>query len=100
MALAVLLAGVLFGSVTIGPTAPVCRAGAPCARPAGNVTLAFVSPGRTVTARTDPAGRYRLVLPLGLWAVRASSGMRVAPAVVRVRAGVHRLDLAIDTGIR
>jgi len=101
MPLAVLLAaGILQGTVTIGPLTPVCRAGTPCDGPARHATLTFTRAGRSLTARTDAAGRYRLALSRGVWRVRASVGMRIEPAAVTVRAGTHRADFSIDTGIR
>ena len=100
MPLAVLVAGVLWGSVTIGPTTPVCRVGTPCSAPAKHATLTFSRVGRSVSAKTDAAGRYRVTLPAGTWSVRASVGMRVAPASVLVRSGTHRANFDVDTGIR
>ena len=95
-----LAAGVLWGSVSVGPLMPVCRVGTPCSGPARRATLTFSRAGRIVSTRTDAAGRYRITLATGVWTVRASVGMRVAPPEVRVRTGVRRLDLAVDTGIR
>jgi hypothetical protein len=100
MLLAVLAAGVLWGSVTVGPLTPVCQAGAPCSGPARHATLTFTRAGHVVSARTDGAGRYRLTLPTGTWIVRASVGMRTTPATVVVHAGTHRANFAVDTGIR
>lgn len=97
---ALLAAGLLYGTVSIGPITPVCRAGTPCSRPAAHVRLAFLRAGRTVSTTTDVHGRYRIELPLGVWVVRASAGMRVTPLRVRVTGGRHRLALSIDTGIR
>jgi hypothetical protein len=92
----------LRGLVSIGPVTPVCRAGEPCTKPATGVLLTFSHGARHVSTRTDRAsGRYRLKLPAGVWAVRASVGMRIAPATVRVgRARVTVRNFAIDTGIR
>src|SRR5579872_1153620 len=101
MPLAALLAtGVLYGSVTIGPLTPVCRVGTPCDGPAKHATLTFSHGARAVTAKTDAEGRYRVTLTLGSWTVRASVGMTVRPATVAVRTGTHRLNFAVDTGIR
>jgi hypothetical protein len=100
MPLVVLVAGVLWGTVTIGPTTPVCRVGTPCSGPAKGATLTFSRAGRSVSAKTDAAGRYRVTLPAGTWSVRASVGMRVAPVSVLVRAGTHRANFDVDTGIR
>ena len=100
MPLAVLVSGVLWGSVTIGPLTPVCQQGTPCSGPAKRVTLTFSRPGRVLSAKTDVAGRYRLTLPAGSWSVRSSAGMRMTPTTVLVSAGTHRANFAIDTGLR
>src|SRR5262245_41582716 len=100
MPLAVLAAGVLWGSVTIGPTTPACREGTPCSAPAKHATLTFARAGRRVSVRTDASGRYRVTLPTGTWAVRANVGMRIAPPTVAVRGGTHHDNFSIDTGIR
>jgi|SRR6266404_3653411 hypothetical protein len=101
MPLAVLVVtGVLYGSVTIGPLTPVCRVGTPCDGPAKQATLTFTHGGRAVSTKTDVAGRYRLRLPVGTWMVRASAGMSMKPTAVSVRAGIHRANFSIDTGIR
>src|ERR1043166_9354964 len=100
MSLAVVVAGVLWGSVTVGPLMPVCREGTPCSGPAKRTTLVFSRAGRTVSTKTDAEGRYRLTLPAGTWSVRASVGMRTSAATVLVRAGTHRANFSVDTGIR
>jgi hypothetical protein len=100
MPLAVVVAGVLWGSVTIGPIAPVCRTEMPCSGAAKQATLTFSRPGRVVATKTDDAGRYRVRLTVGAWTVRASVGMRTSPASVLVRTGTHRANFAVDTGIR
>ena len=100
MPLAVVVAGVLWGSVSIGPITPVCRVGTPCSGPAKRATLTFSRPGRVVTTKTDSAGRYRLTLAVGTWSVRTNVGMRITPMTVVVRAGTHRENFAVDTGLR
>jgi hypothetical protein len=100
MPLAVLVAGVLWGSVTIGPLTPVCRVGTPCDGPAKRATLTFSQRQRSVSTRTDARGRYSIALPVGTWTVRASVGMSMKPYSVLVRSGTHRVDFAVDTGIR
>src|SRR5437764_15373468 len=100
MPLAVIVAGVLWGTVSIGPLTPVCRVGTPCSGPAKHATLTFSRPGRAVSTKTDDAGRYRVTLPVGTWSVRASVGMRMTPTSVAVRAGTHHVTFAVDTGIR
>src|SRR5262245_43207090 len=100
MPLTVVVAGVLWGSVSIGPLTPVCKVGTPCSSPAKRATLTFTRPGHTVTTKTDALGHYRLTLPAGTWTVSASVGMRTTPATVVVRTGTHRTNFSIDTGMR
>jgi hypothetical protein len=91
----------LHGTVTIGPTSPVCSVDHPCEKAAVKVTLTFSRPGRVVRAVTDENGRYRVSLPAGAWKVRASAGMFMKPATItlpRVRTATR--NFAIDTGIR
>jgi hypothetical protein len=99
LALALKLA-VLYGAVTIGPTTPVCRVGVPCEKPAAKVTLSFTRLGHSFTAKTDRAGKYRIALAPGIYAVRASAGMSIQPRNIRVRAPRTHLNFSIDTGIR
>ena len=97
-----LFTGGLRGLVTIGPIAPVCRAGEPCSKPAGGVLLTFTRGARHVSTRTDrTTGRYRVLLGARVWSVRAGAGMRIAPAVVNIAAPrVTVRNFLIDTGIR
>jgi len=84
----------------------MCVAEQPCTAPAKNVTLLFSRGGRIVgRAVTDSAGRYRLRLPAGLYAVRrpvtVTIGRGMEPNRARVYAGRFvRVDFSIDTGIR
>jgi hypothetical protein len=95
------LAVLVHGTVTIGPTAPVCKAGVACTKPAAHVTLTFTRAGRTLRAATDSLGRYRVSLAAGIWQVRANAGMRMVPtSIVVPRVRSARRDFAIDTGIR
>ena len=103
VALAVLLSG-LHGTVTKGPTMPVCRVGRPCTAPA-QVTLLFRRAGQTYRTRSTADGRYRITLAPGYYAVstveRIGIARNIRPHAVHVRiAHVDRLDFAIDTGIR
>jgi hypothetical protein len=93
-------AAVLHGTVTIGPTTPVCQAGVPCTKPAAAVVLQFTRAQHVFAVKTDPRGRYSITLPAGVYAVRASAGMRIQPVQVTVPAGSHSRSFAIDTGIR
>lgn len=100
-----LAASGLHGVVMRGPTQPVCRVGVPCSEPAAGAVLAFARNGTVVRRVTvGAAGRYRVRLAPGLYAVRTVPASRVGglrPLQVRVRTGVDgRVDFAIDTGIR
>jgi hypothetical protein len=96
----------LHGVVVRGPITPMCVAEQPCTAPAKNVTLLFSRDGRIFgRAVTDTAGRYRLRLPAGLYAVRrpvtVTIGRGMEPNRARVYAGRFvRVDFSIDTGIR
>jgi len=102
-ALAILVSG-LQGTVTKGPTNPVCRPGQPCTAPA-QVTLLFQRAGRTTRVHTTQTGQYRAILVPGYYTVRTAERIGITPNIhpmrVHVRADhVDRLDFKIDTGIR
>jgi hypothetical protein len=96
----------LHGVVMRGPIAPVCVAEEPCTEPAKNVTLLFSRNGRIAgRAVTDSAGRYRLRLPAGVYAVRRPPPLGIGKGIEPNRARVYarrfvRVDFSIDTGIR
>jgi hypothetical protein len=96
----------LHGVVMRGPIAPMCVAEEPCTAPAKNITLLFFRNDRVVgRAVTDSAGRYRLRLPAGVYAVRRPPplgiGRGIEPNHARVFARRFvRVDFLIDTGIR
>jgi hypothetical protein len=101
--IAILVSG-LQGTVTKGPTTPVCRAGQTCTAPA-QVTLLFRRASRVYRIRTAPDGSYRIVLPTGYYTVttveRIGISRNIRPQAVHVRRGhVDRLNFSIDTGIR
>jgi hypothetical protein len=92
----------LRGVVHRGPVTPVCLAGVPCDRPAGHVRLTFSRNGVAKAALTDAAGRYRIVLAPGSYAVRISPApFRFTPRTATVTRGRMAVrDFWIDTGIR
>lgn len=101
LATAVTALVLLHGAVTIGPTAPVCKVGTPCTKPAARVVLTFTRGAAVVTAKTDTQGRYRVSLRAGIWKVRASVGMSMRPTTFTVpRAATATRNFDIDTGIR
>ena len=91
----------LFGTVTEGPTSPVCIAGEPCTRPAVGAVLTFSRGGTAVGHTTVKAdGSYRVRLAAGWYTVEASR-RRLAPTKVHVRVTrPTRVDFSLDTGIR
>ncbi len=103
VALGVLLSG-FHGTVTKGPTVPVCRVGEPCTAPA-QVTLLFHRAGHTYRTRSAANGAYRITLPAGYYTVSTVERIGITPNIrphaVHVRRGHNdRLDFSIDTGIR
>ena len=92
----------LHGTVTVGPTSPVCRVGEPCTKPAAHTALTFTRAGyvnRRVS--TDAAGRYRVSLAAGTWTLRTTLGIRPAPVRFFVpRAPTATRNFSFDTGIR
>ena len=92
----------LYGYVTRGPIAPLCRPGESCFRPA-RLTLEFRRPGRlAVKIATSAAGAYRVALAPGDYTVFARTvGLgRLKPGLVRVSAGrFRRVDFVLGTGI-
>jgi hypothetical protein len=94
----------LHGRVLRGPTAPVCRTGSSCSKPAARATLLFTRSGRAaIRVRTDGHGRYRVTLPPGRYriGIPRREGVAIAPASAVVLTGrERRVDFSIDTGIR
>src|SRR5262249_24780805 len=98
--------GSLHGTVTRGPTTPVCRKGIPCSEPASGARLGFTpNRGKPTSAVVAADGSYSVSLAPGVYMVTvvppASIGRGLGPNVVRVPAGQTRtVDFTIDTGIR
>jgi hypothetical protein len=96
----------LRGTVTLGPTSPVCRTETPCERPyATRVVIRSARTGRRVrTLDSDGSGHFRARLRPGLYRVRALGGdpfPRCSSATVRVRTHrVTRVAISCDTGVR
>jgi hypothetical protein len=96
----------LRGTVTRGPTRPVCLESDECTAPAAGVVLQFWRSGDLVArARTGPAGGYAIRLKAGTYAVRSAQvpriGAGLTPRLVRVyRNRVARVNFFIDTGIQ
>jgi Carboxypeptidase regulatory-like domain len=99
--------GVLEGTVTRGPTAPVARPGVPNEAPVADAKIQIADPsGNVVTTTVSGSdGSYSVQLLRGAYLVRVVSprppfGPR-APEAVTISSGQRtHLDLQIDTGIR
>ena len=100
------LASGLHGTVTRGPTSPVCRVGVPCTAPAVGALLIFSHAGHAVArVHTGTGGRYSVKLAPGEYTVALSPlpriGFGIRPGSVHVAPRTNeRLDFSIDTGIR
>ena len=95
----------LYGTVTKGPTQPVCRQGVPCSGPAAGITLTFRRNTDAVArVRTSSLGRYRIRLAPGVYTVTTNAkpfGVIPFPRRAWVApARFRRVDFEIDTGIR
>jgi hypothetical protein len=103
---AALVLGGLHGTVTRGPTTPVCTVGIPCSAPATGALLLFERNGRVAArARVGAGGRYSIRLAPGSYLVvvapKPRLGFGIRPRRVYVAGGrSKRVDLSIDTGIR
>jgi hypothetical protein len=96
----------LHGTITRGPTTPVCQVGKPCSAPMANAVLVFRRNGIVAArARSDANGRYSVRLRLGAYAVslavrpRLGSGLKPQTITLR-RVAPTRIDFFVDTGIR
>jgi hypothetical protein len=96
----------LRGVVMRGPIKPVCSENEPCEEPAAGVLLRFNQGGRLVAkVTTGSAGRYRVMLRAGRYAVTTPSRRRVGtgltPRLVEVPKGrIRRVNFHLDTGIQ
>jgi hypothetical protein len=93
------------GTVTKGPTLPVCKVGEPCTAPyATTVGIRNLRTKRLKRVRTNSEGRFRARLRPGRYRLRPASGHpfpRCQPATVRVRRHrFKRVSLSCDTAIR
>jgi hypothetical protein len=101
MLAAIVALTLVHGTVRIGPTTPVCRAGVPCSKPAAQVVLSFRRGSTRVRTRTDTFGRYRVRLVPGTWTLVTRFGIRPTPLrFVVPRTPSAKRDFSIDTGIR
>ena len=83
---------------------PVCIEGRSCLTPARGIVLVFRRDGRLIARSASEAdGTYGVRLPRGQYRVSVANRptARIAPAVVRVVAGVvRRVDFELDSGLQ
>jgi hypothetical protein len=98
--------GVLRVVATRGPVTPVCTIDVPCDGPAKGVQVVVRHQGAVVArAVTDDAGRARIALAGGRYAVTATFGGGIDPAAKAKAAIVSAgrtttVTFSFDTGIR
>jgi hypothetical protein len=96
----------LHGTITRGPTTPVCHVGKPCSEPMAGALLVFTRNGRVAgRARSDAKGHYSVRLWVGTYTVsmdvRPKLGSGIKPQTITLRRAVPtRIDFFVDTGIR
>jgi hypothetical protein len=96
----------LHGTITRGPTTPVCQVGKPCSEPMAGALLVFTRNGSVAArARSDAHGHYSVRPRVGTYtvsmAVRPKLGYGVKPQTITLRRAVPtRIDFYVDTGIR
>jgi len=95
----------LRGLVLRGPSAPVCRTGDSCEKPAPGIVLRFSRAGKVVAeVKTTSTGRYSVRLRPGSYGVKTPGrrvGTGLSPRVVQVPRGrIARVDFHLDTGIQ
>lgn len=93
----------LTGTVTAGPTTPVCVAGKPCTRVVSDRIINAEDTNGTVvaTAVTDKNGVYTMYLAPGKYTLVSVPAIGLGPGKqVTVVSGMNRFDMQLDTGIR
>lgn len=95
--------GTLTGTVTAGPTMPVCIAGKPCTRvvPDRIINAEDVNGNVVATAVTDKNGVYAMYLAPGTYTLVSVPAIGLRPSQqVTVISGMNHFDMQLDTGIR
>lgn len=93
----------LTGTVTAGPTMPVCIAGKPCTKVVNDrIINAEDANGNVVaTAMTDKNGVYTMYLAPGKYTLVSVPAIGLRPSQqVTVASGMNHFDMQLDTGIR
>jgi len=95
----------LSGTVTQGPTGPICSDTTSCYGPVANHTIEAVDTSNNIaaTTKTDSAGKYSFQLKPGHYVLKLVP--QVGPSAlsnneVDVTSGSKELNLTVDSGIR
>lgn len=94
---------VISGTVTEGPTMPICRTDTPCTRAVANHAMEISDSRGSVAAHTvtDAQGRYAVQLPPGTYTVTLVPRIGMGrPAMLVVSKGVTHYDITFDSGLR
>lgn len=98
------LSATVSGTVTEGPTTPVCMLNTPCDRPVANHTLEALDTAGNVAAQTTTAadGSYTLRLSPGHYTLVLvpKLGMSLNGSRLVAASGSQTHDITVDSGIR
>jgi len=94
----------LSGTVSIGPSSPVCISGQPCSRVLANYMLEArdASGNLAATTKTDSNGDYTMNLAPGTYTISTlpKVGIGEPGRQVTVKSGANHFDIVFDTGLR
>lgn len=98
------LTATVTGTVTEGPTTPVCMVGRPCDQPVANHTLEAIDASGKIAAQTTTAtdGSYTLKLAPGNYTLVLvpKLGMSVNGSQLTAVSGAQTHNIAVDSGLR
>jgi hypothetical protein len=94
----------IYGTITIGPTTPVCRIDLPCDRPYSTTIVVSNSEGEVTRFISDKEGHFNVALLPGTYRLSPVGSDRLpwmSPQSVTVTAGLYtQVDIQFDSGIR
>ncbi|GEM_PF-2043795 len=93
---------VINGAIELAPTCPgPQRIGQVCSDPSAEGTVRFTRNGKTITAIATARVGFTALLPVGSWAVTASSSRAMSCATTTIKMPLTEpLTVSCDTGIR
>lgn len=91
----------LTGSLSQGPTMPVCDQATPCYQPVANQLVHVITSGGwpAGSTTTDSQGRYNIRLKPGRYSLQVT-GRNLTNNQIELTLENNRLDIIIDTGLR